>query len=197
MEHAYWGKRYTEDEVEQALAGAGIGAEPLDESDVAERAAEELAAGRVVGWFQGRFEWGPRPSATAASSPTRAWASMKDVVNTKIKFREAFRPFAPSVLEEAAADVFDAGLAAQPAARFMLLAGPVRLDRRVDMPAVVHVDGTARPQVVQAGTSPLYHKVISRFRDLTGVAAVLNTSFNLRGEPIVASPADCALDLCP
>jgi carbamoyltransferase len=116
---------------------------------------------------------------------------MRDHENAAIKFRETFRPFAPSVLADRAEEFFDLPDARRLyPARFMLYVVPVHERRRSEIPAVTHVDGTARPQVVHSATSPLYHGLISRFEECTGVPALLNTSFNLRGEPIVASPSD-------
>jgi carbamoyltransferase len=150
-----------------------------------------LAAGKVIGWAQGAFEWGPRALGNRSILADPRRADMKDVVNVKIKFREPYRPFAPSVLEERAAELFALDDPARHyPARFMLLVVPVRDDAVDRIPAVTHVDGSARLQTVRADTNPRYHRLIETFGDATGVPVVLNTSFNLRGEPIVNTPAE-------
>ena len=150
-----------------------------------------IARGAVVGWHQGRFEWGPRALGHRSILADPRRAEMKDVVNTKIKFREPYRPFAPSVLAERAGEFFDApGVERLYPARFMLVVPPVRESKRDIIPAVTHVDGTARLQTVVREWSPRYHELIRRFGEATGVPVLLNTSFNLRGEPIVNSPAE-------
>ena len=138
---------------------------------------------------QGGFEWGPRALGNRSILADPRRAEMKDIVNTKIKFREPYRPFAPSVLEERSPDFFDlAEPARQYPARFMLLVVPVLEHGREKIPAVTHVDGSARLQTVVASANPRYHALIRTFGDATGVPVVLNTSFNLRGEPIVSTP---------
>jgi carbamoyltransferase len=188
MTHAFHGAEWTE--AEQAAALADQGLEVTQVADPAEEAARLLADGRIVGWFQGRAEVGPRALGARSILADPRRAETKDIVNARVKRREAFRPFAPSVLDEQGADWFD-GYAANP---FMLLVQPVRADRRDRIPAVTHVDGTARLQSVTAAEHPLYHRLISRFAAHTGVPVVLNTSFNLRGEPIVHRPAEAVAD---
>lgn len=141
-----------------------------------------MADGRVVGWFQGPAEWGPRAlgGRSVLADPRRA--EMKDVLNAKIKHREPFRPFAPSVLDEAAPEWFDIDVPSP----YMLMVAPVK--RPADIPAVTHVDGTARLQTVSRGASPLYYDLIAEFGRLTGVPVVVNTSMNVMGEPIVNTP---------
>jgi carbamoyltransferase len=143
-----------------------------------------------VGWFQGRAEVGPRALGARSILADPRRAETKDVVNARVKRREGFRPFAPSVLDEHGAEFFD-GYQPNP---FMLLVQPVRAERRAQIPAVTHVDGTARLQSVTETENPLYHRLISRFAAHTGVPVVLNTSFNLRGEPIVHRPAEAVAD---
>ena len=155
------------------------------------RVVELLAAGKVIGWAQGRFEFGPRALGNRSILADPRRSEMKDLVNTKIKFREPYRPFAPSVPVEHACRFF--GLddpARQLAARFMLLVTPVREEARDIIPAVTHVDGSARLQTVVRDTNPRYHRLITAFGEATGVPVVLNTSFNLRGEPIVNTAAE-------
>jgi carbamoyltransferase len=192
MEHAYWGEEHGPADIEAFLKSAGVRHELVEDDERrVDRVAASLAEGKVVGWFQGRFEWGPRALGNRSILADPRRASMKDVVNTKIKFREPYRPFAPSVLVERAAEYFEL---ADPArtypARFMLLVVKVREGKRTVLPATTHVDGTGRVQVVLRETNPTYHRLIERFGEATGVPVLLNTSFNLRGEPIVASPAD-------
>jgi carbamoyltransferase len=192
MDHAYWGEEHAPADIAAFLKGAGVRHELIeDDARRVDRVAASLAEGKVVGWFQGRFEWGPRALGNRSILADPRRAEMKDVVNTKIKFREPYRPFAPSVLVERAGDYFEL---ADPAgtwpARFMLLVVKVREGQREVLPATTHVDGTGRVQVVHRETNPTYHRLIERFGEATGVPVLLNTSFNLRGEPIVASPAD-------
>src|SRR5581483_3631214 len=190
MKHAYWGQDYNEAEIAKTLAENNCSAELLkDDASVIERAREDLVAGRVIGWYQGRFEWGPRALGNRSILADPRREEMKDIVNTKIKFREPFRPFAPSVLAEAAGDYFDPKITGQPAAKFMLCVSKLRESRRDQIPAVAHVDGSARPQVVEREDNPRYYALIESFGKATGVPVLLNTSFNLRGEPIVSTPA--------
>jgi carbamoyltransferase len=148
-----------------------------------------LEAGKVVGWFQGRSEWGPRALGNRSILADPRRADMKDIVNTKIKFREPFRPFAPSVIEDQTATYFV--LPDPPRhypARFMLYVVDVKEDKRAVIPAITHVDGTGRLQMVNSRTNPRYYQLIKQFGEATGVPVVLNTSFNLKGEPIVNTP---------
>ncbi len=165
--------------------------EAPDEATLVDRTVEYLLEGRVVGWFQGRLEWGPRALGHRSILADPRRPDMKDRVNVLIKFREPYRPFAPSVAAEATARFFDGGPAVeQYPARFMLYTVPVRSSAGACIPAVVHVDGSARIQTVTATWEPLYDRLIHRFGEATGVPLVLNTSFNLKGEPIVCSPDD-------
>ncbi len=168
-----------------------LGARYVDVGDEApERAGDDLAEGKVIGWMNGRCEWGPRALGHRSILADPRRAEMRDVVNVRVKFREPFRPFAPSVVAEAADRYFEIPAAAAAPSRFMLSTGPVREAARETLGAVTHVDGTARVQVVDADTSPAYHRLISQFGARTGVPVVLNTSFNLKGEPVVSSPVD-------
>ena len=192
MEHAYWGKSFDENAIQETLTGQNIGAESFAHEDkLVERAAELLSQGQVAGWFQGKFEWGPRALGHRSILADPRREEMKDLVNTKIKFREPYRPFAPSVLEERAGEFFDL---AEPERhypnRFMLYVVDVKEGAREKLPAVTHVDGSARLQTVRQDTAPRYYRLIEMFAQATGVPVLLNTSFNLRGEPIVTSPAD-------
>lgn len=163
-----------------------------DADALVEEVAGRLADGQIVGWAQGRSEWGPRALGNRSILAAPLKAETKDLVNAKIKFREGFRPFAPSVAEAAAAEYFDIAPALTDLApeRYMTTVARVRDDKRGAIPAVTHVDGTARPQVVGPAANPLYHALIARFGALTGVPVLLNTSFNRRGEPIVETAED-------
>jgi carbamoyltransferase len=192
MEHAYWGKAYSQGEAVDWLRSQNIAHEVMDSEDrMLDRTVESLVRGEVVGWHQGRFEWGPRALGSRSIIADARRADMKDIVNTKIKFREPYRPFAPSVLADAAERYFDLPNACQHyPARFMLLVVPVRPEHHATLPAITHVDGSGRLQTVFKDASPLYYSLIERFGKATGVPVILNTSFNLKGEPIVTTPAN-------
>jgi carbamoyltransferase len=188
MDHAYWGQSFEGQEAD-FLRQENVAFEELDENAVLDQTVDALASGKVIGWYQGRFEWGPRALGNRSILADPRREEMKDVVNTKIKFREPYRPFAPSTLAESAETYFDLPDAAnQDPARFMLLVSDVRDEKREDVPAVTHVDGTARVQTVFSETNSRYYELIKQFGEATGVPVVLNTSFNLRGEPIVTTP---------
>jgi len=191
MEHAYWGQAYGADEIRQAIDQAGVQARYIeDESKLLDITVERIISGQVVGWFQDRFEWGPRALGNRSILADPRSAEMKDLVNNKIKFREPFRPFAPAVLVEASEQYFDLPQPdLQMPARFMLLVVPVREDKQDEIPAVNHM-GTARIQTVHEAANPMYYSLIGRFGEATGTPVVLNTSFNVRGEPIVNTPED-------
>lgn len=187
LPHAYWGYEPTEKAIEGAVLGSGFVSRKLDEPDLLEVVAERLSEGAVVGWFQGRAEIGQR--ALGARSMLGDPRDRKNLVRmNKVKGREVWRPLAPSVLEEHASEFFDGPR--PPLADFMLAAMPVKPDARSRIPATVHVDGSARPQFVSRTTNPRYWGLIDAFRRRTGVPVVMNTSFNLAGEPIVHSPSD-------
>ncbi len=192
MDHAYWGESHDAAAINNAVSSTGLPFIQFDDEDaLLDRTVDLLVHGQVVGWLQGAFEWGPRALGNRSILADPRRADMKDIINTKIKFREPYRPFAPAVLAERASEFF--GLD-QPArhmpARFMLLVAPVREGAREQIPAVTHVDGSARLQTVFADTNPRYHALIERFGAASGVPVVLNTSLNLRGEPIVNTPAE-------
>jgi carbamoyltransferase len=192
MRHAYWGQEFGQGEINDFARGCGMPYQTCSrEEELLDAVVEELQAGHVVGWFQGRFEWGPRAlgSRSIIADPRRH--DMKEIVNIKIKFREPFRPFAPSVLAESAERFFDLPDAPRHyPARFMLYVVDVKEGQADVLPAITHVDGTARLQTVHKAESPLYYKLIDRFGQATGVPVILNTSFNLKGEPIVTTPAN-------
>jgi carbamoyltransferase len=192
MGHASWGQAHDAAVIESFLRAGGIAHERFErEERLIERVVDRLQEGKVVGWSQGRFEWGPRALGHRSILADPRRPDMKDIVNTKIKFREPFRPFAPSALVERAEEYFVLPDAERHyPARFMLYVVDVREDKRELVPAITHVDGTGRLQTVRRDTNPRYHRLISTFAEATGVPMVLNTSFNLRGEPIVNTPAE-------
>jgi carbamoyltransferase len=196
MRHGYWGPSFDTGSIRTAIEARQGDLDALgchvqvfdDEETLCDWTAARIADGLVVGWFQGRMEWGARALGNRSILADPRRADMREIINTKIKFRERFRPFAPSVLEEAHAEFFE-GSAPDP---FMMHVYPIRPDKRGVIPAVTHVDGSGRLQTVSRDSNPLYWQLISAFARRTGVPVVLNTSFN-ENEPIVHRPAE-ALD---
>jgi carbamoyltransferase len=201
MKHAYWGPGFGDAEIHKALgakrdemervAGCGLRIRELPSEEVAKVTAKHIAEGKIVGWFQGRTEWGPRALGNRSIVVDPRRLEMKDILNSRIKHREAFRPFAPSVLEEAAGDYFKQSYPSP----FMLMTYNVRPEKRGSIPAPTHVDGTGRLQTVSREDNPVYWRLIKEFEKLSGVPVLLNTSFN-DNEPIVCRPEeafDCFL----
>jgi carbamoyltransferase len=196
MDHAYWGPQFKQDELAALMAAqrprisaAACTVEEIsDEAKLCRRTAAAIAAGKVVRWFQGPMEWGPRAlgNRSIVCDPRRS--DMKAILNAKIKRRESFRPFAPSVLKEAVSDWFEG----EDAVPFMMQGLQIREEKRAAIPAVTHVDGSGRLQTVSRETNPRYYRLIDSFRTLTGIPMVLNTSFN-ENEPVVCTPEE-ALD---
>ena len=206
MHGAYLGPSYAQSDIEARLAAAGAVFTVVDDAQLIEKTAAALAAGQAVGWHQGRMEFGPRALGNRSILGDPRSPTMQKALNLKVKYRESFRPFAPSVLREKVADWFELD-ADSP---YMLLVAPVKSERcrkmsadelalfgidklnvqRSDIPAVTHVDYSARVQTVHAETNPRYHALITRFEALTGCPVLINTSFNVRGEPIVNTPED-------
>jgi len=196
MDHAYWGPQFGSDDILALIAArkteivaASCSVENVaEEAELCRRTATAIAEGKVIGWFQGRMEWGPRAlgNRSIVCDPRRA--DMKAILNAKIKRRESFRPFAPSVLEEAVKDWFEE----VDDVPFMMQVFQISEDKRPLIPAVTHVDGSGRLQTVYRHTNPRYYRLIETYRDLTGVPMVLNTSFN-ENEPVVCQPSE-ALD---
>lgn len=191
LEHAYWGKEYSESEIEDFLKSNNISYEYFsDWEKLLERVVDDLVDGKVIGLFQGRFEWGPRALGNRSILADPRSEEMKDLVNIKIKFREPFRPFAPVILEEKTDDFFYGdNIAKQFPARYMLLVLPLNEDKAETIGAVNHM-GTGRLQTIRKEWNPRYYQIVKKFGEATGVPVLLNTSFNLRGEPIVNSPAN-------
>lgn len=198
MDHCYWGPDFGEGAVREAIAAGIPGSDGFDgthgefvvetiknEDELCKRTAEAIADGQVVGWYQGRSEWGPRAlgNRSIVADPRRG--DMRDILNAKIKRREMFRPFAPSIMEEHVSEWFTLSYPDP----FMIKVYPIRLDKRSEIPAVTHVDGTGRLQSVSRTQNPRYWKLIDAFRAKSGVPIVLNTSFN-ENEPIVNTPAE-------
>ncbi len=196
MSHAYCGPEFTDDEIKSLLDAKAaeiqrgdFGVEHLTDADkLCRKTAIAISRGKIVGWFQGRMEWGPRASGNRSILCDPCRADMKDVLNAKIKRRESFRPFAPSILREAVAEWFET----DDDVPFMMQVFQIRPEKRSRIPAVTHVDGSGRLQTVHRDTNPLYYKLIEHFCRLTGVPMVLNTSFN-ENEPVVCKPEE-ALD---
>ena len=192
MKHAYWGRANSEAEISQFLTQNNIPFRKLKgEDELLDTVVDRLMNAKVIGWSQGRFEWGPRALGSRSILADPRNPEMKDIVNAKIKFREPYRPFAPSVLAECTEKYFELPSATKHyPARFMLYVVPVVQSQHSTLPAITHVDGTGRLQTVFPDQSPLYYKLIQRFGQATGVPVVLNTSFNLKGEPVVNTPAN-------
>lgn len=192
QEHNFWGAEYSEAEMVEAIEASGLSYERFDDMEVLlDRALDTILQGKVISWFQGRFEWGPRALGSRSILADPRCEEMKQIVNTKIKFREPFRPFAPVILEERAHEYFTTeGLDSQYPPRFMLMVSPFKENKRDKVQAVCHVGGTGRMQTVRREWNPDYYRIIEKFGEATGIPVLLNTSYNLRGEPIVSSPAD-------
>jgi carbamoyltransferase len=206
MNGAYLGPSFTQDEIERSLTKAGARYTKLEESKLLDATVEALAAEKAVGWFQGRMEFGPRALGARSILGDARSPTMQKTLNLKVKYRESFRPFAPSVMREYVDDWFELDTHSP----YMLLVAPVKEERqramtsderalfgidklnipRSEIPAVTHVDYSARIQTVHADTNQRYHALLSRFKAMTGCPVIVNTSFNVRGEPIVHTPED-------
>jgi carbamoyltransferase len=186
--HAYLGPAYSDQEIKEYLDSKGIPYRALPRQELLETTARLISEGNVIGWFQGRMEFGPRALGGRSILADPRDAKMRDTLNMKIKFREGFRPFAPSVLADKASEWFDIECDSP----YMLLVAQVREGKR-SIPSVTHVDNSARLQTVTREESPLYYDLIKEFEKVTGVPIIINTSFNVRGEPIVCTPHDAYL----
>jgi len=206
MRGSYLGPDYSQDDIDNRLNNAGAIFETVDEAKMIETAAQALADGKAVGWFQGRMEFGPRALGGRSFLGDARSPEMQKLLNLKVKYRESFRPFAPAILREDVGEWFEL----DDDSPYMLMVADVVEKRRLqmseeeqalfgidklnvqrsDIPAVTHVDYSARIQTVHAETNPPYHALITRFKELTGCPVIVNTSFNVRGEPIVCTPED-------
>jgi len=201
---SYLGNEYSNEEIENSLKRFGVKYKKVTEEELIEIISSEIANKKVIGWFQGRMEFGPRALGARSILGDARDPDMQSVMNLKIKFRESFRPFAPSVLEDYAKEYFEIDIPSP----YMLLVAQVKKDKLIEVdksgkkgldllklkrsiiPAITHVDNSARLQTVNQKTNPLYYKLIKRFYEKTGCPVIINTSFNVRGEPIVCSPVD-------
>jgi carbamoyltransferase len=185
QDHAYWGCQSTDAQCAEAIAKAGLPFDSLPQDQVLDQTTDAMLDGKVVGWFQGRMEFGARAlgSRSLIADPRRT--DMRDIINLRIKFREKFRPFAPSILEEHVGEWFEINEATP----YMEKVFPIRREKHALIPAVTHVDGSGRLQTVSKRTNPLYHALITRFFEKTGVPILLNTSLN-ENEPVVRTPAE-------
>jgi len=206
MQGTYLGPSYEQDTIEAELTKCGAKFESVSEGEMIEQTAQALADGKAIGWFQDRMEFGPRSLGGRSILGDPRSEQMQKTLNLKVKYRESFRPFAPSVLREDVSDWFEADYDSP----YMLLVDDVKKDKRIEMtqkeeslfgidklnikrssiPAVTHVDYSARIQTVHKQTNPKYHALITKFKEKTGCAVVVNTSFNVRGEPIICTPED-------
>lgn len=185
MRHAYWGPGFDDAHCKRAAEAKGLKPVTLSDEELPGKVAQLIADGAIIGWFQGRMEWGPRALGHRSFLADPRRNDMKEVINRKIKLREPFRPFAPSMLAEASERYFGK----KHDAPFMITVFPVLEPRKAEIPAVVHVDGTARPQLVEKDVNPRYWSLIKAFEERTGIPVLLNTSFNVQ-EPIVCTPED-------
>jgi len=188
MTHAYWGPAFTDQEIITSLSSFS-GLNVKRSTEIEKETAHLLARGKIIGWLQGRMEGGPRALGNRSILVDPRNPQMMDILNKRVKFREAFRPFAPSILEEYNFEYFKTDYPSP----FMLMVYEAREEKRGQIPAVVHVDGTGRVQTVNRQDNPRYRKLIEEFHKITGVPVILNTSFNIRGEPIVCTPEDAII----
>ena len=182
LENVYVGPSYSNDEIKSFLDSNQISYEKLETSELLANTAQLIADGNIVGWYQGKMEWGPRALGCRSILADPRKAEMKDILNEKIKHREAFRPFAPSILEEYVTEYFEIDRTSP----YMLMVAPVKKPQEI--PAVTHVDGTGRLQTVHKNANPLYYDLISEFYKITKIPVIINTSMNVMGEPIVNTP---------
>ncbi|HNP84278.1 MAG TPA: carbamoyltransferase C-terminal domain-containing protein [Nitrospira sp.] len=185
QDHAYWGCESSNEECAAAAEKAGVPFQRYSQAELLDKTTELMIAGKVVGWFQGRMEFGARALGNRSLIADPRRTDMRDIINLRIKFREKFRPFAPSILEEHVGEWFEINEATP----YMEKVFPIRTEKRSIIPAVTHVDGSGRLQSVSKKTNPLYHALITRFYEKTGVPIVLNTSLN-ENEPVVRTPAE-------
>ena len=185
MDSPYWGPCFSKEEIKNTLDAQGIAYDELPDTRLFQMTAQAISSGKIVGWFQGRTEWGPRALGNRSIITDPRRAEMKDILNKRVKKREWFRPFAPSVLEERTGDWFEC----TGPVPFMEKVYRIKADKIPLIPAVAHLDGTGRLQTVSRKINTRYHSLIQAFFDITGIPIVLNTSFN-ENEPIVNNPED-------
>ena len=181
-ENVYVGPSFSDDEIVSFLDDEKIQYQKLDKISLLEKTAKLISEGNIIGWYQGKMEWGPRALGNRSILADPRDANMKDILNEKIKHRESFRPFAPSVLEEFSSEYFDIDIPSP----YMLMVAKVKKPEKI--PAVTHVDGTGRLQTVSKNSNPLYYELINQFYKITGIPVIINTSMNVMGEPIVNTP---------
>ena len=184
------GPSFPDDQIEDILKQYNLRYKMYDRSELISYTAKLLTKNKVIGWFQGRMEWGPRALGNRSILASARDEKMKDLINAKIKHRELFRPFAPVVLSPYIKQYFKTDEYLSPSLRFMLMVYPFKPKGKRDVPATAHVDGSGRLQVIERADNPLYYDLIEEYRKLTGIPIILNTSFNVRGEPIVCTPQD-------
>jgi carbamoyltransferase len=191
MSHAYWGPGYTADEIKKYLDDNKIVYSTFkDDKELVKRTAELIAKDNVIGWVQGRMEWGPRALGGRSILSNASNPQMKDILNLKVKHRERFRPFAPVVCVEDAKHWFECDEPIPLPTDYMLMVYPIVESKRKLIPAVTHVDGSGRLQTIRREQNPRYYDVIKEFGKITKVPILINTSYNIRGEPIVCTPHD-------
>jgi len=184
QENVYVGPSYSDDKIKSFLDSKNISYESFDGITLLQKTAQLIADGNVVGWYQGKMEWGPRALGNRSILADPRRADMKDILNAKIKHRESFRPFAPSIMEEFTSEYFEIDVSSP----YMLMVAPVKKPKEI--PAVTHVDGTGRLQTVSRNSNPLYYNLINEFYKITKVPVIINTSMNVMGEPIVNTPEE-------
>ncbi len=186
MQNAFWGPEFSNEDMYALLQDEGLPFETMQEPELLDQTARWIAEGKVVGWYQGRMEFGPRALGNRSILGDARNPRMKDIINEKIKLREGFRPFAPAVKVEKVSEYFELDCPSP----YMLLVAPVRQEKRALLPSVTHADGSARVQTVSRDENPRFYALIDRFEALTGMPVIINTSFNVRGEPMVCTPKE-------
>ncbi len=191
LEHAYLGPEFSTEEVREFLIQSKIKFHQFSNREgLLSTTSQILASNLIVGWFQGRMEWGPRALGARSILANPCSPDMQKIINEKVKHRETFRPFAPAICAEDAPELFECDLPLPLPADFMLMVYPIKEKYRATLPAITHIDGSGRLQSVRSATNPLFYDLIKSFGQVTGYPILINTSFNIRGEPMVCSPAD-------
>ena len=183
-ENVYVGPSYSDENIQEFLDSNNISYEKISKDLIPNRTAKLIADGNIVGWYQGKMEWGPRALGSRSILADPRKAEMKDILNEKIKHRESFRPFAPSIIEESVSEYFETDFPNP----YMVMVVPIKKPEKI--PAVTHIDGTGRLQSVNRDANPLYYDLIKEFYKITGIPVIINTSMNVMGEPIVNTPEE-------